>query len=83
MHAYSDSPNSSGVFYPLEPVFKLSDGFYRDLYAVRSFGSLRRQQMRYDGYLPPTCRQQVMPKSMHILSKSRPLKTGKIVRHIH
>ena len=45
MHTYSDSPNTSGTFAPLERVFKPRNGFYRDLYAVRSFRSLRHQQM--------------------------------------
>ena len=46
MHAYSVSPHFSEAFSPLEPIFKLSDGFYLDPYAVRSFGSLRRQQIQ-------------------------------------
>ena len=60
MHAYSDSPHSSGAFSPLEPVSKAPDGFYRDLYAIRSFGSLGRQQMH-------TRR---IPASIHVVSKS-------------
>ena len=84
MHAYSDSPHSSGAFSPLEPVSKAPDGFYRDLYAVRSFGSLRRQA---NAHTPDTClhtcRQQVMPNSMDILPNWQHVKVGQIVRQIH
>lgn len=39
--------------------FKLSDGYYQDLYAVRSFGFLRRQQMQI----------RRIPASIHVVSK--------------